>query len=474
MPLPVVTAVPGGWEGPLVSALSASGTGLTVLRRCVDLPELMAAAAAGQARAVLVSADLRRLDRTALAGLAAAGVAAVGLHPAGDAAAEGALRRLGLAHVLAADAAPDDVARAVTDAVADLDAAGGPGRAAAAVGDPAAALPRLPAPRGAGQRPDGASRGRAGGALDDAADDAEDGAPPDGWDAGDGGEGRERGRLVAVWGPAGAPGRSTVAAALAAEAALLGRSTLLVDADTHAASQAQLLGLLDESPGVAAACRAAAGGTLDDAALRRLSSRLGPRLAVLTGLPRPARWPEVSGPALSELWRVAREVADLVVADVGAPLEQDEELSFDVAAPRRNAATLTTLAAADTVVAVGAGDPVGLQRLVRGLQDLAEAVPTARPRVVVTRVRASAVGRDPHRRVADALARYAGVEDPVLVPDDPAACDAALLTGRSLTEAAPSSPARLALRALAATLVDPDTSAAAGASGSRRRRSLRR
>jgi Flp pilus assembly CpaE family ATPase len=40
----------------------------------------------------------------------------------------------------------------------------------------------------------------------------------------------------------------------------------------------------------------------------------------------------------------------------------------------------------------------------------------------------------------------------VLVPDDRGACDAALLAGRALTEAAPSSPARLALAELAAVL----------------------
>jgi hypothetical protein len=54
--------------------------------------------------------------------------------------------------------------------------------------------------------------------------------------------------------------------------------------------------------------------------------------------------------------------------------------------------------------------------------------------------------------VRDALARYAGISDPVLVPDDRAALDAALLAGRTLTEAAPASPARLALARLAVEL----------------------
>ena len=52
--------------------------------------------------------------------------------------------------------------------------------------------------------------------------------------------------------------------------------------------------------------------------------------------------------------------------------------------------------------------------------------------------------------MADALARFAGVDDVVFVPDDPAALDAALLEGRSLAECAPQSPVRAAVRGLAA------------------------
>ena len=69
-----------------------------------------------------------------------------------------------------------------------------------------------------------------------------------------------------------------------------------------------------------------------------------------------------------------------------------------------------------------------------------------------TRVRPSSVGPSPRRRVIDALARFAGVSDPVLVPDDREAYDAALLLGRTLAEVAPDSPARRALQALAAEL----------------------
>ena len=71
------------------------------------------------------------------------------------------------------------------------------------------------------------------------------------------------------------------------------------------------------------------------------------------------------------------------------------------------------------MLAVGAGDPVGLQRLVRGLGDLREAVPGVRPDVVVTKVRRCAVGGDAAAEVRAALQRYAGVEQVVVVPHDP-------------------------------------------------------
>src|SRR5690606_7661228 len=64
---------------------------------------------------------------------------------------------------------------------------------------------------------------------------------------------RRRGTVVVVWGPHGAPGRTSLAIALAAEFAAAGLRTVLADADTHAASVAPSLGLLDEAPGFAAA-----------------------------------------------------------------------------------------------------------------------------------------------------------------------------------------------------------------------------
>ena len=417
MSVPVLTAVTGAtWEAALVAGLERTPTGITVVRRCVDLADLLAAAATGTARAALMSAELRRLDRDALSRLAAAHVAVVGLYTPGDEPAETRLRQLGVVHVLAADAPPADIAAAVSAALGEQAVADDP--ASAAWSRPMDGLPHLDAP-----------------AADEPV--VEPGT----------------GRLVAVWGPTGAPGRTTVAVGVATELASAGTPTLLADADVYGGVVAQVLGFLDEAPGLAAAARLANNGQLDISALAGVAVVASPDLRVLTGISRADRWPELRPAALEQVWALARSLAAVTVVDLGFCLEQDEELSFDTAAPRRNGATIATLLAADVVLAVGSADPVGMQRLVRGITALRETAPGVLPRVVVNRVRRSAVGPDPEAQLAEALERYAGVRDVAFVPDDRDAMDASLLQARALCEAGPDSPARRALAGIAAGLV---------------------
>jgi MinD-like ATPase involved in chromosome partitioning or flagellar assembly len=229
---------------------------------------------------------------------------------------------------------------------------------------------------------------------------------------------------------------------------------LLVDADTWGGCVAQALGLLDESAGLAAAVRAAGNGVLDRAALGRLCPEAEPGLRVLTGISRPDRWRELSRAGLDVVWTVGRRLARWTVVDCGAPIEDEAGAGFEaMLGPRRNGATLSALAVADVVVVVGAGEPVGVQRLVQALADLDDAgalPPGARRVVLVNRVRSAAAGPSPEQALAAALSRYAGVRDPVLVPDDRPGTDRAMLLGTTLREAAPQSPARAAIAALAA------------------------
>jgi MinD-like ATPase involved in chromosome partitioning or flagellar assembly len=420
--LPILTAVTDARvEAGLVSAFDRRDLGVTVVRRCVDLPDLLAAATTGAARAVLLSADLRRLDRDALTRLVVSGVAVVGLTAPDDEDAERRLRQLGVPAVITADATAEDVAAAVVEAVRGLADFAGQAALPPAFSEP---LPGF-------------------GAVATSAP----AQPPS-----EPGDALGTGRVIAVWGPTGAPGRTTLALCLAAELAGVGASTLLVDADSYGGSIGQLVGLLEEAPGVAAAARAANQGTLDVPRLAVLCRDLGSGLRVLPGISRPSRWPELRPASLEVVLSLARRLSSFVVVDCGFCLEADEELTFDTAVPRRNGATLAVLEAADTVLAVASAEPVGLVRFVRGMSDLREVAPGVEPWVVVNRLRGSIVGGDPRREVARTLVRHVGLEPVALVPYDLAALDAAQAAGQLVRDIAPTSPARLAIRDLAGRL----------------------
>jgi Flp pilus assembly CpaE family ATPase len=418
--LPILTAADGaGWEAGLLVALEGGDHGVTVVRRCVDIVDLLAVAAAGQARAALVAAGLRRLDADAVDRLTAAGVVPVGVVRRADSAAEDRLRAMGIEFLVPDDAEPGVVGSVISEAVAVTEGGTMRLRLTHTFGDPAAATSQVvPA---TGTAPAMARPTR-------------------------------RGSVVAVWGPTGAPGRTTVAVALADELARLGSASLLVDADVYGGVIAPVLGLLDESPGLAAACRQAASSRLDAAALAGLCWQLTPTLRVLTGITRAERWPELRATTVGSVLDAARGLADFTVVDCGFSLESDEELSYDTLAPRRNGATLAVLDAADVVLAVGAADPIGLQRLIRGLAELRDAEVAAPIWVVLNKVRRGVVPGDPRIELSAALDRFAGRQPAALLPYDPEPLDAALAVGKTLGEARPSSVLRRGALELAAAL----------------------
>lgn len=464
----MITGIAPRWESPLATLLGASQQAHLV-RRCADVAELVGVARAGLARVALVSSDLRGLDREVVAALQEAGVHVVGVQPPGDEDGARMLRRWGVGVVIATDVSVQDLDLALTSldqpegtlSEVDLRAEGGgdPG-ADRGTGEPPGQSSQPGAHRGPGTTPTSGPRPDDGGGPELAG--LPTGAPgvagashpdPDGIpdDSPDRPERPVRGEVIVVWGAYGSPGRTTVAVNLAAELASPLEPVILVDADTYAASVAQWLAVLDEAPGIAAAARAADQGTLDSQTLHRLAPQVWPGLSVLTGLPRADRWPELRDASLADVLEQCREIARWVVVDVAPVTEQDEELSFDTRAPRRNGATLTALASADRVVVVGTGDPVGLHRLVRCL-DVLPALTAGVRDVVVTCVRPGPVGPEPERRIRESLSRFAGADTVHLIPDDRDSLDAALLHGRLLVEVRPHSAVRPAVQKLVAVI----------------------
>ena len=194
MKLRLVTAGAGAaWESALVQACQAGQVPAQVVHRCYDLGDLLAVAAAGQAEAAVVAAGTRWLDRDALARLEAAGLVVVGVAPAGDEASERRLRQLGLLQIASEGDPPDALVERARAAFA---------------AEPGGEEASPPSPDEEPSPP----------SSDQAA--AQPG--PD-----------TRHVLAAVWGPKGAPGRTTVAVNLAFEAAAAGGEVLLADADTY-------------------------------------------------------------------------------------------------------------------------------------------------------------------------------------------------------------------------------------------------
>lgn len=281
-----------------------------------------------------------------------------------------------------------------------------------------------------------------------------------------------RRRVIAVWGPHGAPGRSTVAIQLAVELTRSGETCALVDADTVAPSLALLLGLGDDAPGIAAACRRAELGGLDAAELSRLATRVETSaggVEVLGGLNRPSRWPELAEGRLRTTLQVCREWADVTVVDVSAAFDADEEITDDLAGPRRHAATTTVLREADTIVAVTAADPLSISRFLRDHAELRRLIgPTAHIAVVANQVRPGPLGIDARGQIRGALERFASITDVTFLPLDQRAADAALLHARPMSDVTPRSALVAAVRRLAATLAAATTGGPSVTAGSRR------
>jgi len=503
-PVNVVTV--GDTENHVVDALEELRGTVRVVRRCPELLDLLAACQSGLARVAVVAGHADELTATLVDRLTAVGVSVVAV--AADPAETARLRGIGVFPVTA-HPTPETLAEAVMGALSarqfpqstgfgvpaatsgaarpefpgihydagrgssaapaagdrgaagDAAAAGSQRQAAAPPGEP---LPRTvagPAVQHGGTqttvrpgvfsrfrtafsrpRPDGIGSRRAGMAATagnkPAGPPGQDGKPPP--------------RILAVWGPAGSPGRTTLALNMAAEYAAQGMRVLVIDADSYGASMAATLGLLDESASFAQACRVADQGVLTATELDRISSEVvfaGGSFALLTGLTRSERWPELRAAAVERVLQTARKIADVVVIDCGFCLETDEELSYDTVAPRRNAATLSVLGQADIIYAVGGSDAIGIPRLIRALAELPELCAGAGIEVVLNKVRRKAAGTQPQTALEQAWERFGpGLPISHFLPWDADVLDRALLEGRLLVEVAPDSALRRAIRSI--------------------------
>jgi Flp pilus assembly CpaE family ATPase len=402
----VILAVPGlRLEPELVT--TASGSGIRVLRRCVDAVDLIAAAAIDPAVVIVVSVGLPRLSADVVSRLGSRRrVIGVAVDPLDATALDG----LGVRTVVPVDGTAAGTWRAVRDELLGVASAGARDEEAASgvwtTGVWAATV-----------------------ATD----------PPVTSTVG------ADGMLLAVWGPMGAPGRTTVAIGIAEAIAATGRRVCLVDADTYAPSVGLALGIADDGGGLVRACRQADNGLLDSTSIIGATRRIRGPWHVLTGVPRAERWSDLSPSALDRVWQSARGAFDVTVVDIGFCIEDDD--SPAAWARRRNAAAVTALAQSDRLLAVADGSALGAARLVAAWPALSTSAASA-----VTIVCNRASRRQPSSW-GEALSEF-GVHARVhALPADAKSLLACWSRGRSLGEGARRSPLRKSLNALARELV---------------------
>ncbi len=369
-----IAAAGAPWEPEALATIDGAAN-LRLVRRCVDVTELLAVARTGAIQVAVVDPGLPGLDLDVIGELGSAGVVVAAC---GDPAAAGAL---GITR------------RPVPHELSSIDWASA-----------------VPVPLPPPATSSGATRARA----------------------------------TVVWGPSGAPGRTTVAITLASILAARGRSTALVDADVGGGTVAAHLGVLDDLSGILAACRAAGNGRvheLDDHLVE-----VEPGLSLLTGMPRPDMWPHLRTGALGTVMdRLAHDHQEVVV-DVGAGIDLDLN-----AGRTRHAVTRHLLEAADDLVVVGRADPVGLTRLVRSLADLRDQM-GREPTVVVVNGQRTTLGWKPDE-ILGTLARLSGPVPSVVIPSDVAALDEAMMAGRTVRSVAAGSPFVVGLEDVATTFL---------------------
>lgn len=246
------------------------------------------------------------------------------------------------------------------------------------------------------------------------------------------------GHVTAVWGPVGAPGRSTLALSLAASHAKSGAPTLLVDADVRGAAIAQMLAVLDDVSGVLASCRDVNLGRSRDMSEHAL--RVKPSLDVLTGIPRPDVWHHVRPAALVRVLDQARARYEHVVVDCGWDIESDDPISA-----ARGDIAQAVIEYADLTLGVGKPDPISITRLLRSVGELS--LIASRLELVLNQMRPSTPWSE--GQISDIIFEVSGQRPMAFIPFDAEACDRALLAGEPAISEARGSAFEPALERLA-------------------------
>lgn len=260
---------------------------------------------------------------------------------------------------------------------------------------------------------------------------------------------RSSGRLIAIWGGYGSPGRTTVAIALARVLGSKSEPALLIDADTYGADVGHVLSLA-AGPTIANAvhrCRHREAGEIFPA----LATSLASGTDVLPGISHPGLWRDLARPQIQCVLRSAASVYTYVVIDTSPCIEASEGCAS------RNIVTRTVLSAADQILLLCRADPAGIQSFAGAFEELTDDLNTeiAKVAIVVNRLPVRSAGRRMIRLERE-IQEITGLRPLAWLTEDPAVISA-LWAGRTVYDHAPKARFARQILELAACLGHIDT-----------------
>ncbi len=326
MSLACILAAPDLQHEPELVAL-APGFDLRIVRRCLDAADLLAAAALEPQLPIVLTPGLPRLSRDLVARLSDARLV-VGLGI--DESAIGQLGSLGVQCIVPVRSVERTLAELCTALTGRGEVAGrSPHQGVWSTGVWEAEAPSSPAP--------------APSLLARAA--------------------QQRGGLVAIWGPPGAPGRTPTALLMGRLMAAAGQRVCLIDADTTAPSIMQVCGVVEAASSLVVACRFAERDSLEPARLMATAQSIQGQLWALGGIDGPEHWGDVRAPALVATLEACRASFDCTLIDLGSGIERQQ--ASDLLSLQRFQAATAALAAADALLAVVEASDLGISRFLR-------------------------------------------------------------------------------------------------------------
>lgn len=250
-------------------------------------------------------------------------------------------------------------------------------------------------------------------------------------------------KVVTVWSPNGAPGRTTIAASIAAEFAKLGNRTLVIDADSYAPSLEFQFGINQSHAGIAAVARAAIQERLNQESFNKLALDFSfgkIELKIITGLSMPDRWQEVGFDGIQAIVEFAEQHFDCIVVDVAAPIEL--QVIHEKSLVQRNSMSVAALKFASHVVAVCGAEVSDVNRFVWEYQQLKSLELPGELQVLVNKLRTATLGRSAAKQIAETIQRLTGCQVAEFIDFDQSAADRAKLDGVPLVLAGRNSSAR--------------------------------